>query len=115
MTSEQLEAIRQRVANSTPGPWEWETNAWDEYQGIVGVLTFNYGDCWGHAIEIEKPDAELITHAREDLELLLQEVGRLQEWQDRVMTTPLTAADEGKHIEIPKTESHTYNFPFPAQ
>jgi hypothetical protein len=100
---DELQGIRQRCADATPGPWVWvnteasslgEVNAnklvrWDasrltEVDGIpvflgqddvLSVECFNETEC---SFYIDPADAAFIAHAREDIPKLLAEVERLR-------------------------------------
>ena len=59
-----LEAIRARVANATPGPWEFKTD------GMIAKIilpTAEFRDFSHHDL----PNAEFLAHAREDIPHLL--------------------------------------------
>lgn len=72
---EQLNAIKERVANATPGPWLVEES---RYEGRFNAASAdeNY-DLPACLMGIE--DAEFVTHAREDVPALVAEVERLRE------------------------------------
>lgn len=81
MTQERLDAIRERLADATPGPWVWlgeaelasptipEPEDEDDYQHITNE---------DGQID-SSDDADLIEHAPDDLADLLAEVERLRE------------------------------------
>lgn len=82
MNQEQLNAIKERVAKVTPGPWDIDRNSDDDV--FVTDIWFNGAD-EGHA-EIHGNDvassiynAEFIAHAREDVPALIAEIERLHE------------------------------------
>lgn len=80
MTQERLDAIRERLADATPGPWVWlgeaelasptipEPEDEDDYQHITNE---------DGQID-SSDDADLIEHAPDDLADLLAEVERLR-------------------------------------
>lgn len=70
MNQEQLNAIKERVAKATPGPWEYD----EEDRGIWNKGALNYLG----TVTLSHIDAEFITHAREDVPALVAEVERLQ-------------------------------------
>ena len=92
MTQEQLDAIRERAAKATAGPWA----AWEDQDGqphmqgrlMVGVAAgvIPDGDTWIEGPDVNNPVAEtyipedrvLIAHAPQDLADLLAEVKRLR-------------------------------------
>ena len=92
MTQEQLDAIRERAAKATAGPWA----AWEDQDGqphmqgrlMVGVAAgvIPDGDTWIEGPDVNNPVAEtyipedrvLIAHAPQDLTDLIAEVGRLR-------------------------------------
>lgn len=77
MTQERLDAIREREAKATAGPWDVEGSA---YCGPLDTLTV-YPVEDGGALAYVQPsweDAEFIAHAREDVPALLAEVERLR-------------------------------------
>lgn len=68
MNAEQLNAIKERAAKATPGPW---------YSHADGTIflehTKEIADVW---TDNDKSDAEFIAHAREDVPALVAEVER---------------------------------------
>ncbi|TCX51950.1 hypothetical protein C1I38_08110 [Dehalobacter sp. 12DCB1] len=66
MDKQELDAIRERCAKATPGPWHRDGS---EVRNGDGVFVVN--DFWVHA------DAEFTTHARTDIPALLAEIDRL--------------------------------------
>lgn len=86
---EQLNAIKERVANATPGPWLVEES---RYEGRFNAASAdeNY-DLPACLMGIE--DAEFVTHAREDVPALVAEVERLRKAlqtiaEHNIFTTP---------------------------
>ncbi|MFL1998526.1 hypothetical protein VYF65_004326 [Lysinibacillus irui] len=75
MKQEQLNAIKERVAKATSGPWLVEES---RYEGRFNAASAdeNY-DLPACLMGIE--DAEFVTHAREDVPALVAEVERLSE------------------------------------
>lgn len=71
MNQEQLNAIKERVAKATPGPWEYD----NEERGIWNNGGFNYLG----TVTLSHVDAEFIANAREDVPALVAEVERLRE------------------------------------
>jgi len=65
MNAEQLNAIKERAAKATPGPWR--------QAGLYSVK--NSEDM---SIPLRPEDAEFIAHARKDVPALVAEVERLQ-------------------------------------
>ncbi|WP_336638443.1 hypothetical protein [Lysinibacillus fusiformis] len=66
INAEQLNAIKDRVAKATPGPWR--------SAGLYGVRTQNDEAL---SIPLRPSDATFIAHAREDVPALIAEVERL--------------------------------------
>lgn len=73
MKTERLNAIKERVKNTTNGPWKMRTDSNGDYMVIgdnpippIATYLFDY-------------DAEFIAHAREDVPALVAEVERLRE------------------------------------
>lgn len=70
MTPERLLAIRERLANATPGPWHW----------TMGYLCGSDGQSFFHMKEVirsRSEDTHFIAHAPEDIGDLLDEISRL--------------------------------------
>ncbi|WP_427110869.1 hypothetical protein [Lysinibacillus xylanilyticus] len=69
MNAEQLNAIKERVAKVTPGPW------------CVGGAIDIHDACGEEVAAVWDggPDIEFIAHAREDVPALVAEVERLQQ------------------------------------
>jgi hypothetical protein len=77
LTQEQLEAIRQRAENATPGPWKWsgQTEGGFIPQGAyLGDTLILLGDHY----ENYKEDATFIAHARTDIPALLDHIAELE-------------------------------------
>lgn len=74
MNQEQLNAIKERVAKATPGPWLVEES---RYEGRFNAASVdgNY-DLPACLMHIE--DAKFVTNAREDVPVLVAEVERLK-------------------------------------
>lgn len=81
MNKEQLDAIKERVANATPGEWiidnssddrPYITDIWFDGEENGHVEIHRYG------ASAESYDAEFIAHARQDISALIAEVERLQ-------------------------------------
>lgn len=81
MNKEQLDAIKGRVANATPGEWiidnssddrPYITDIWFDGEENGHVEIHRYG------ASAESYDAEFIAHARQDVPTLIAEVERLQ-------------------------------------
>lgn len=94
MNAEQLNAIKERVAKATPGPWD-EMDDLFVIEGdglIIGELIAK--------TEI-KADAEFIAAAREDVPALVAEVERLQ---NRCELYEEARRNDGKMIEYKDAE-----------
>lgn len=96
MNKQDLDAIREREAKATPGPWErWHKGM----EFIGGTVEFNVGDnCImtnnggpnrrgqrNICPVFQDDDAEFIAHARTDIPLLLAEIDRLQDERDAML------------------------------
>jgi hypothetical protein len=80
LTQEQLEAIRQRAENATPGPWETCEISKLSHAKWFGVLG---GDSDDSLIDIgvdtlNENDATFIAHARTDIPALLDHIAELE-------------------------------------
>lgn len=80
--------IKERIQCSTPGLWTWDHKGANEIMlpvddgQPVGTLLMGedkYGFALNFGYVTDEGDAELITHAREDLVALVAEVERLRE------------------------------------
>ena len=79
MNAEQLEAIRQRAAKATVGPWRWDNG--NDRDATMPVLksgddvVMDFGDAEPYypteGIPPEEADAEFIANARQDIPALL--------------------------------------------
>ncbi|MGE6602619.1 hypothetical protein ACQKEY_12920 [Lysinibacillus fusiformis] len=69
MNQEQLNAIKERVAKATPGPWEYD----EDERGIWNKGGFNYLG----TVTLSHNSAEFIAHSREDVPALVAEVEKL--------------------------------------
>ncbi|WP_313150744.1 hypothetical protein [Lysinibacillus capsici] len=70
INQEQLNAIKERVAKATPGPWEYD----EDERGIWNKGGFNYLG----TVTLLHNSAEFIAHAREDVPALVAEVEYLR-------------------------------------
>jgi hypothetical protein len=80
LTQEQLEAIRQRAENATPGPWEWSG---DKFGDIVVYSPERRGfhNNGGEIAQLDfgsQSDATFIAHARTDIPALLEHIAELE-------------------------------------
>lgn len=101
MNAEQLNAIKERVAKATPGPWESEETA----EGHIDIFNPNedYAVCQtGNETYdcLNDGDTEFIKHAITDVPALVAEVERLHKALEKVME-----AEEPK-MEGWETEIH---------
>src|SRR3954453_17659598 len=79
-----LEAIKQRAAAATPGPWEGDPvdgigQRWSRPTPWLDVIAMEGSDSWGgcnHRLTSNDADASFIAHSREDIPWLIE---RLQE------------------------------------
>lgn len=113
-----MQAIRERLAKATPGPWRWDF-APEQYHielrspgfTIMGFLRWGMraaapaflNDRWRldrpHEGLWPHPDAELIANAPADLEFLLGEVGQVKFLRDTVATQNDLLAGSAAEIE----------------
>ena len=77
MNQEQLNAIKERVAKATQGPWEYD----EEDRGIWNKGALNYLG----TVKLPNKDANFIAHSREDVPALIAEVERLHKALEKVM------------------------------
>lgn len=77
MTDDELDAIRERLAAATPGPWTADTYA-EAIYALDGAAVVS-GSRWGGEASVfdHAPDADFIAHAPTDIAALLAEVERL--------------------------------------
>jgi hypothetical protein len=71
LTQEQLEAIRQRAENATPGPWQIATTT-------DGAYVLDTDDMIIAATIERTEDASFIAHARTDIPALLDHIAELE-------------------------------------
>ena len=74
MTPEQLQAIKERLKNTTDGFWLADTEEWPGNEKLKYWVQTHYD---GLAATINKGDAQFIAHARQDIPALVAEVERL--------------------------------------
>lgn len=70
MDQKHFDAIKERVAKATQGPWEYD----EEERGIWNKGGFNYLG----SVTLSHIDAEFLANTREDVPALVAEVERLQ-------------------------------------
>jgi hypothetical protein len=76
----ELEAIRRRCENATPGPWRSFVEGRDHTSGSSFIMT-GIDENRGNDIELSgatTADQDFIAHARQDIPLLLAEIARLK-------------------------------------
>jgi hypothetical protein len=78
LTQEQLEAIRQRAENATPGPWK-EDDVTGALVSDIGedVAVFDAGP-YIYAHDRTEANMEFIAHARTDIPSLLDHIAELE-------------------------------------
>lgn len=74
MNQEQLNAIKERVAKATPGPWIIEESRFGSFNAASVDENYDLPACL-----MKKNDADFVTNAREDVPALVAEVERLRE------------------------------------
>lgn len=72
MNQEQLNAIKERVAKATPGPWIIEESRFGSFNAASVDENYDLTACL-----MKKNDADFVTNAREDVPALIAEVERL--------------------------------------
>jgi hypothetical protein len=80
MKDTELEAIRQRCENATPGPWKSFIEGRDHTSGSSFIMTGSV-ESRGNDIELSgatTADQDFIAHARQDIPQLLAEITRLK-------------------------------------
>lgn len=77
MNVEQLNAIKERAAKATTGPWYYEVDG-DLFANGETVLTPFVTKHDIPILKMKNDDATFIAHAREDIPMLVAEVERLQ-------------------------------------
>ena len=80
LTDEELQAIKDRCAAATRGPWRSYIEGRDHTSGSDFIMT-GEGSDRGEDIELSsatKADQDFIAHARQDVPRLLAEVERLR-------------------------------------
>lgn len=95
MNTEQLNAIKERVAKATPGPWESEFIGLSKPQYSVINMELYVAHVY------EESDAVFIAHSREDVLALVAQVERLQ---NRCELYEVARRNDGKMIEHRATE-----------
>lgn len=78
MNEEELQAIRERAENATPGPWDAVIGDAAGYP-VYSVGSRYTGVAQLISAEFNAPDAQFIAHAREDIPALLAEVDAMRE------------------------------------
>lgn len=84
MTEQELQAIKERVAAATPGPWYYNNAHVATKEGVAGGYPPNEASVCelydGEYIENKNGvnDARFIAHARQDVPVLVEEVERLR-------------------------------------
>jgi hypothetical protein len=76
LSEEELDAIRQRLAAATPGPWESFVEDRDHECGSNFIRTGGVDDI--EPIGATAADQDFIAHARQDIPRLLEEIERLK-------------------------------------
>lgn len=84
MNKEQLETIKERVANATPGEWSTEL-CYDRLIGTYLLLTDKGELVLSTYDNPTKQDAKFIAHARQDIPALIAEVERLQRFEQKAI------------------------------
>jgi hypothetical protein len=87
MTEEELQAIEERAARATPGPWQ----RGEEHENMVQVwvgqqLLFILHDSQFYCGE-QEANRDFVVHARQDVAELSAEVRRLQASVQRLLST----------------------------
>ncbi len=123
MSTLDLEPIKERLAEATPGPWE--SQGFDNYPGdegtpIIGtsgiglvayalrhnVHSSNNRVDWYDEEQCDK-DAEFIAHAPEDIANLIKEVERLEHWKSEALEVIDGIQELGHALGLPLGERVT--------
>lgn len=107
INAEQLNAIKERAAKATPGPW----NIGEQYEQM-DPGHYVYSESNGYIVVAEeegtfgKEDAEFIASSREDVPTLVAEVKRLQSEVKKMFHEGYAAGkrDERKFREMIRTK-----------
>ncbi|MGE7843942.1 hypothetical protein ACQKNX_24550 [Lysinibacillus sp. NPDC093712] len=81
MTPEQLNAIKERLAKATPGPWGFDKGdnlREDRRPAVVEHFDYEHGEWFIHGDIADISDATFIAHARQDIPALVAEIERLR-------------------------------------
>lgn len=129
MTEQELQAIKERVENTTKGPWKVVKSeesgvqigtTWEHGQLKAGVpvVTTAHG-VGGTTIYINQNNAEFIAHAREDVPALIAEVERLRETLQTIAFTPKfklqCEAENYAELALEGRESEWVEVPFDSE
>lgn len=80
MTDERLAEVKARAEAATPGPWHHDRVDFDSGMTLYEIWGGKYREHgWLAHVEDNKPNADFISHARQDIPELLAEVERLRE------------------------------------
>lgn len=100
MKPEELQAIRERLAKTTPGPWSYLVPG---SVGAHGYVLFYH---------VSNRDAEFVCHAREDVPKLLREVERLRQLLKRQVDACMECGGTGLVPSQDYGDEDTYGAPY---
>ncbi|MGE8004007.1 hypothetical protein [Lysinibacillus sp. NPDC093216] len=98
MNPEQLNAIKERVANATPGPWES-----GQIEGEKSYCVIDNDSFIGKGML--RKDSEFIAHAQEDVPALVTEVERLKADRERWFKRESSLQKEIERLQAIEIES----------
>lgn len=99
---EELAAIQERLANATPGPWEWVPSAVEggsHVLGVVGESGFPVLRTSPYAPPQQR-DAEFIAHARTDVPRLVKALEAVLERADEWAASPAVGVSSEEQWEL---------------
>lgn len=95
MNQEQLNAIKERVAKATPGPWVIEESRFGSFNAASVDENYDLPACL-----MKANDADFVTNARGDVPALIAEVERLKIELDATCVANKTLKSEKEALEF---------------
>jgi len=93
LTDGELDAIRQRIVNSSAGPWRCFIEGRDHLSGEDFIKTAIGDICFAGDITVS--DCDFIAHSRQDLPRLVAEIDRLRQFNEFLRERISTQAQDG--------------------
>jgi hypothetical protein len=100
MTEDELNEIRERLEDATPGPWKIDDGGVNDHIHSIGPICGYDFDSLNFK-NIDDPNVQFIAHASTDISNLLDEVERLREEIKR-LEGELELMGKLSHIQIRK-------------